>query len=233
MTQSISAMFGSSSAEAWPAGSIRACRREDEVYVLLRDADIRPHHRTPTRRIRSPAGYGVPLRTRCSAEGVFLQLLCLRTKGQRSIPDRASAGTVRQLLSFPRSPPNCRPPTGEEARNPGLVWPEGRLDTRIPVGSPCRTIGRRISSGKDFPLGNRVAAPLRGRTPQSTGRLFGEGVLQVPVGPVHAGIIEPGHFNFAVGRVNPSLSATANVLHHKRAGKKLFEKEFPTTKPFS
>ena len=26
----------------------------------------------------------------------------------------------------------------------------------------------------------------------------GEGVYQIPVGPVHAGIIEPGHFRFSV-----------------------------------
>jgi len=29
-------------------------------------------------------------------------------------------------------------------------------------------------------------------------KMTGEGVYQIPVGPVHAGIIEPGHFRFSV-----------------------------------
>ena len=30
------------------------------------------------------------------------------------------------------------------------------------------------------------------------GRVEGEGIFQIPVGPIHAGIIEPGHFRFNV-----------------------------------
>ena len=29
-------------------------------------------------------------------------------------------------------------------------------------------------------------------------RVVGDGVHEIPVGPVHAGIIEPGHFRFQV-----------------------------------
>ena len=49
---------------------------------------------------------------------------------------------------------------------------------------------------KDFPIGT-VLPPFSGE--QHVYRpTLGEGVFQVPVGPVHAGTIEPGHFNFAV-----------------------------------
>ena len=49
-------------------------------------------------------------------------------------------------------------------------------------------------------------APLRAApTPQARGRdrypfaaFSGEGIYEIPVGPVHAGIIEPGHFRFSV-----------------------------------
>ena len=43
--------------------------------------------------------------------------------------------------------------------------------------------------------------PLRQATPaelQAPGREAGDGVHEIPVGPVHAGIIEPGHFRFSV-----------------------------------
>ncbi len=50
------------------------------------------------------------------------------------------------------------------------------------------------SWGVHFPLGNRIAA-----VPEAAYRFLpvdGDGVHQIAVGPVHAGIIEPGHFRF-------------------------------------
>jgi Ni,Fe-hydrogenase III large subunit/Ni,Fe-hydrogenase III component G len=44
------------------------------------------------------------------------------------------------------------------------------------------------------PLGN--AAPARKAAPYAFLPAEGEGLHQIPVGPVHAGIIEPGHFRF-------------------------------------
>jgi Ni,Fe-hydrogenase III large subunit len=45
-----------------------------------------------------------------------------------------------------------------------------------------------------------VAAPAAELTPDDYAfvRVTGEGVHEIPVGPVHAGIIEPGHFRFSV-----------------------------------
>lgn len=45
------------------------------------------------------------------------------------------------------------------------------------------------------PLGNRVPAPNK-PAPYVFLPAEGEGLHQIPVGPVHAGIIEPGHFRF-------------------------------------
>jgi len=44
------------------------------------------------------------------------------------------------------------------------------------------------------PLGKK--APTRGPVPYNFLPAEGEGLHQIPVGPVHAGIIEPGHFRF-------------------------------------
>jgi Ni,Fe-hydrogenase III large subunit/Ni,Fe-hydrogenase III component G len=51
---------------------------------------------------------------------------------------------------------------------------------------------------------------------------LGEGVFQVPVGPVHAGTIEPGHFNFAVAG-EPILYLQLRMFYTHKGTEKLFE----------
>ncbi len=45
---------------------------------------------------------------------------------------------------------------------------------------------------------NQVELPQRDSAPYPFVRVAGEGVHEIPVGPVHAGTIEPGHFRFSV-----------------------------------
>ncbi len=53
-------------------------------------------------------------------------------------------------------------------------------------------------------------------------RVAGEGVYEIPVGPVHAGIIEPGHFRFSVmGEEIISLEPRLGYVH--KGSEKLFE----------
>lgn len=73
----------------------------------------------------------------------------------------------------------------------------------------------------DYPL--RCDFPASGRLPTSTtppddGYRFlqaqGSGVYEIPVGPVHAGIIEPGHFRFqAVGETILNLEERLGYVH--------------------
>ncbi len=72
----------------------------------------------------------------------------------------------------------------------------------------------------DFPL--RLDFPLAGRTTAATGAdnqygfllAQGSGVYEIPVGPVHAGIIEPGHFRFqAVGETVLRLEERLGYTH--------------------
>ena len=72
----------------------------------------------------------------------------------------------------------------------------------------------------DFPL--RQEFPLSGHAPRRTPadrdypfeRILGSGVCEIPVGPVHAGIIEPGHFRFhAVGEEVLRLEARLGYVH--------------------
>jgi Ni,Fe-hydrogenase III large subunit len=64
---------------------------------------------------------------------------------------------------------------------------EGLPDTRPWLDHDCW--------GVRFPLGERVDAPPKA-APYRFLPVEGDGVHQIAVGPVHAGIIEPGHFRF-------------------------------------
>jgi Ni,Fe-hydrogenase III large subunit/Ni,Fe-hydrogenase III component G len=53
-------------------------------------------------------------------------------------------------------------------------------------------------------------------------RLHGEGIYEIPVGPVHAGIIEPGHFRFSVAG-EEILMLEARLGYSHKGSEKLFE----------
>ena len=55
----------------------------------------------------------------------------------------------------------------------------------------------------------------------------GEGVYQIPVGPVHAGIIEPGHFRFSVIG-EPIFSLEIRLFYKHRGIEKLAEGKNPS-----
>src|SRR5208337_2356617 len=73
---------------------------------------------------------------------------------------------------------------------------------------------------KDFDL-RATLPPFQG--PQHNFRTVeGEGVFQIPVGPVHAGIIEPGHFRFSVAG-EPVLYLQLRLFYTHKGTEKLFE----------
>ena len=105
----------------------------------------------------------------------------------------------------------------------------------VPVGHPDP---RRLVFHEAFPAG---AHPLRkdwtmsdqekrewgeGReikVPHPFLEVTGEGIVQIPVGPVHAGIIEPGHFRFsAIGETIFFLEPRLSYTH--KGTEKQFEK---------
>jgi Ni,Fe-hydrogenase III large subunit len=91
----------------------------------------------------------------------------------------------------------------------GLVA-EGAADTR-----PWLDHGRW---GIAHPLG-RASAAARDTAPYRFLASEGEGLHQIPVGPVHAGIIEPGHFRFtASGETVVRLEARLGYVHKGIAG---------------
>jgi len=73
---------------------------------------------------------------------------------------------------------------------------------------------------KDFDL-KTVLPSFRGERHKFR-EVEGEGVFQVPVGPVHAGIIEPGHFLFSVAG-EPVLYLQIRLAYVHKGTEKLFE----------
>jgi Ni,Fe-hydrogenase III large subunit/Ni,Fe-hydrogenase III component G len=73
---------------------------------------------------------------------------------------------------------------------------------------------------KDFSL-KTVLPPFQGERHKFR-EVEGEGVFQVPVGPVHAGIIEPGHFLFSVAG-EPVLYLQIRLFYTHKGTEKLFE----------
>jgi len=85
----------------------------------------------------------------------------------------------------------------------GLV-PDGAADTRAWLDHGCW--------GIRHPLGTHVKAPEPAPYPFLAAE--GESLHQIPVGPVHAGIIEPGHFRFtANGETVVRLEARLGYVH--------------------
>jgi Ni,Fe-hydrogenase III large subunit len=83
-----------------------------------------------------------------------------------------------------------------------------------PVGSPDTRPWLDLGFWDvQHPLGDRRNAPA-GRAPYSFLPTAGEGLHQIPVGPVHAGIIEPGHFRFtANGEAVVRLEQRLGYMH--------------------
>lgn len=72
---------------------------------------------------------------------------------------------------------------------------------------------------KDF---NWQTRPTKANTPYPFQKVEGEGIYEIPVGPVHAGIIEPGHFRFSVAGEEIMLLEPKLGFTHK-GSEKLFE----------
>jgi Ni,Fe-hydrogenase III large subunit/NADH:ubiquinone oxidoreductase subunit C len=67
---------------------------------------------------------------------------------------------------------------------------------------------------KDYPAAGRSPAPTPGDHGYRFLHAHGAGVYEIPVGPVHAGIIEPGHFRFqAVGETVLHLEERLGYVH--------------------
>jgi len=137
----------------------------------------------------------------------FLVLAAPVIPGEPSFPSIAARHPVanwfeREVMDFFGLVPDGHP-------NPMRValhddWPEGAWPLR-----------------KDFP--DDRAVPRVAGDSHPFRPVTGEGVFQVPVGPVHAGIIEPGHFRFGVAG-EPVLYLQLRLFFAHKGTEKRFER---------
>ncbi len=113
---------------------------------------------------------------------------------------------------------------------PAVNWQEREVQDLFGLKLLGHPNPRRCALHDDWPEVHplRKDFDLRAKLPpfQSQRHRFraveGEGVFQVPVGPVHAGIIEPGHFLFSVAG-EPVLYLQLRMFYVHKGTEKLFE----------
>lgn len=113
---------------------------------------------------------------------------------------------------------------------PAVNWQEREIQDWFGIRLVGHPNPRRCALHDDWPevYPLRKDFDLRATLPPFTGErhkfreVEGEGVFQVPVGPVHAGIIEPGHFLFSVAG-EPVLYLQLRMFYVHKGAEKLFE----------
>jgi Ni,Fe-hydrogenase III large subunit/Ni,Fe-hydrogenase III component G len=161
-------------------------------------------------------------------------------------PDDARGESMRAVYLFLAGPPDSRielrvpldPAKPEVPSLAALCFPAGRFEREMrdqhglePVGHPLPRPLVRHPAWPDtwHPLrADAGQAPALDPDPAPFPFLTveGPGVYEIPVGPVHAGLIEPGHFRFSV--VGESiLKLKARLWYVHKGIEKLFEHRAP------
>ncbi len=99
------------------------------------------------------------------------------------------------------------------------IEPNGNPDQR------CLRLHEEVWPAGNYPLRKDFQAPEKTGSTQAE-YVFtqgeGEGIFEVPVGPVHAGVIGPGHFRFSVAG-EPIINLEIRLGFTHRGAEKLFE----------
>ena len=192
---------------------------EEEIYLRVGDPDIRALAEYLRSEFEARL-VTVFAEDRRSAESVFFNYYVFERKGD-----------TRYLIV--RAPVQADHPEfpSLSAQLPAVNWQEREIQDWFGLKAVGHPNPRRVALHdnwpdvhplrKDFPL-ETVLPPFEGERHIYRPAL-GEGVFQVPVGPVHAGTIEPGHFNFAVAG-EPILYLQLRMFYTHKGTEKLFER---------
>ncbi len=118
------------------------------------------------------------------------------------------------------------------AEHPSANWFEREVMDFFGLAPEGHPNPSRVASHEDWPEGEwplRKDFDANRQVPRVAGDFHpfrpvtGEGVFQVPVGPVHAGVIEPGHFRFGVAG-EPVLDLQVRLFYVHKGIEKRFER---------
>ncbi len=189
-----------------------------ELYILLRGPDVREIVQF-LRSEHEARVVTVFAEDRRSTEGVYFNYYVVERKGNPQY----------LILQAPVSAGDPEFPS-LSAELPALNWQEREIQDWFGLKAVGHPNPRRVALHDNWPEVHplRKDFPLKASLPPFEGErhfyrpALGEGVLQVPVGPVHAGIIEPGHFSFAVAG-EPILYLQLRMFYTHKGTEKLFE----------
>ncbi len=113
---------------------------------------------------------------------------------------------------------------------PAANWYEREIQDMFGLTPEGHPDPRRLVHFEDWPAGLyplRKDFDIRTKPGRVKGeytylRVDGEGVYEIPVGPVHAGVIEPGHFRFSVAG-EPIINLEIRHFYTHKGVEKLFE----------
>ncbi len=197
---------------------VRSCHADPDTTVVLSGSDVR--------------GIAAYLRTECGA-----RLVCVFAEDRRADEGVFYNHYVFERPHYPayllvQAPVSVDDPSFPSLAGelPAVNWQEREIQDWFGLQAEGHPNPRRVALHdhwpdvhplrKDFPI-DTVLPPFEGE--QHVYRpTLGEGVFQVPVGPVHAGIIEPGHFNFAVAG-EPILYLQLRMFYTHKGTEKCFE----------
>jgi Ni,Fe-hydrogenase III large subunit/Ni,Fe-hydrogenase III component G len=192
--------------------------RQDEIYILLNGPDMRELGHCFLKEFGARL-VSVFAEDRTEPEGVFYNYYVF---------DRPSDPSYVILKAPVRADDPSFPSFA--ANLPSINWQEREIQDWFGLEAVGHPNPRRVALHdnwpdvhplrKDFRF-DQVLPPFAGERHVYRPTL-GEGVFQIPVGPVHAGIIEPGHFNFAVAG-EPILYLQLRMFYTHKGTEKLFE----------
>ena len=195
-----------------------AAAGEREIDLYLSDSNIPPVAKYLRRRFSARVA-AVFAEDRCAPEGRFYNYYVFEHPAD-----------PRYLLVRALIPADNPAFPSLAAEIPAVNWQEREIQDWFGLTATGHPNPRRVALHdnwpdvhplrKDFAI-ERVLPPFEGE--QHVFRpTLGEGVFQIPVGPVHAGIIEPGHFNFAVAG-EPILYLQLRMYYVHKGIEKRFE----------
>ena len=190
----------------------------NQVQIALLSADVRPVAEY-LRSAYSSRLVAVLAEDRVETDGLFYVYYVFESRGE----------PCYLLLQAPVDASQPAFPS-LAAELPSVNWQEREIQDWFGLTAVGHPNPRRVALHDNWPDVHplRKDFPLRQMLPAFEGEqhvyrpTLGEGVFQIPVGPVHAGIIEPGHFNFAVAG-EPILYLQLRMFYTHKGTEKLFE----------
>lgn len=182
------------------------------VTDLLRDGQLVRHHRPCQRVIVEPAVWSAAAQGLSEGSWTLLGLWGEASAVHMALLDEpVGAIGIMSLEGLEGSYPSVAGDHAPASRPERAIHDLFGLEAKDrPDSRPWLDHGRWDLR---FPMGARVA-PEPKAAPYEFLRAEGEGLHQIPVGPVHAGIIEPGHFRFtANGETIVRLEERLGYVH--------------------